>query len=80
MEAESCVACDLVEYVGGCDAHSAPEFTVVVTGTGTDAEVFEGNTTADTGGGLIETVATLPGGTALNNLTCTVGDDSIVDT
>ncbi len=58
------MACDLIEYVGGCDAHSTHEFTVLVSGTGPDAEVLKGNTAADTGGGIMETVATLSGGTA----------------
>lgn len=43
---------------------STEEFTVVVTGLNSFTEDLMGITAADTGGGMIEAVATVTGGTA----------------
>lgn len=75
IEAEKKVAEEVIPVVGVREAYSTEEFAVVVTGVGTDTLKFRGNTTADTGGGIVDTVATLSGGIAANILTKTVGDD-----
>lgn len=49
---------------------------MVVTGVNSLAYEFIGNTAADTGGGIIEAVATLSGGTAMSTLACAGGDES----
>lgn len=65
IEAERKVAYDVVCLVGVKHASSTEEFTVVVTGVGSFALEVTGNTAADTGGGISEAVATLPGDTAI---------------
>lgn len=55
---------ELVEGVGVCEAPSTEELTVVVTGVGTLAYEVCGVTASDTGGGILEAVATLSNGTA----------------
>lgn len=60
--------------VGVSKASPSEELTVVVTGVGTLAYEVSGLTAADTGGGMIETVATVSLGRAHVELTCTGGD------
>ncbi len=57
-----------------CKIHSTDEFAVVVTGVGSDTNSFAGYTTADTGGGIVDAVATLSGGAAARELKKAVGD------
>lgn len=52
------------------------ELTVVVTGSGSFIIDVAGSTTADTGGGMVEAVATSSLGTAVSCSACRVGDVS----
>lgn len=74
IEAEKWVASDVIWIVGVKEVPTTEEFPVVVAGVGSLAYVFIGNTAADTGGGMMDAVMTLSGGTAMSCLSIVGGD------
>lgn len=73
IEAEKRVAANVASLTGACKAHSTEVLKVVVTGRLSDTISFYGTSTVDAGSGMVDTVASLSGGTLALKRTKLVG-------